>query len=73
MREYLHVGDKIVTLTGHEEITHIHDGVAETDSYEVGMDGDSMKVGERRLSAAEIGLLMREVDGKVHGVVLDEG
>ena len=44
MREYLHVGDKIVTLTGYEEIVHIHDGVSETDSYEVGMDGDSTKV-----------------------------
>lgn len=73
MKNIISVGSRVETLAGYEVATGYNGSIVYTDSYEVDADGSATKVNNRMLTLAEIGHLMREVDGKLHEVRFEEG
>lgn len=70
--QYITKGDTINTMAGYEVVKGYNGSIVDTDSYEIGEDGEPEKVGERRLTLEEIGHIMREVDGLNHKVFYEE-
>lgn len=66
---YIRKGDEIETVGGFEVVTAVRNGFAHTESYEVCDNGEMDRVGTRMLTAAEIGRLMKEVDGQNHMII----
>lgn len=66
---YIRKGDEFDTVSGYEVVTAVRNGFAHTASYEVQDNGEMEYSGKRMLTAAEIGRLMKEVDGENHTII----
>lgn len=62
----LHVEDGYIRITGANG-----SGLIYADQYFVDEDGTEKYIGERCLTASEIGLLMKAVDGQNHHIVYE--
>ena len=62
-------GTEIKTIAGYMIATGYNGSIVYLDEYETNEAGEAEKVGERRLTLAEIGDAMKEVDGQNHKVI----
>lgn len=73
MADYIKKYDQIETMAGYIVVTEFNGTILYCKEYDVDMDGNSvLKDDDARYTLAEVGHLMKEVDGRNHRVVWED-
>ena len=65
-------GTKIDTATGYAHVTGFNGHIVYLDMYEANEDGYCRFSEERMLTLSEVGLMMKEFDGRNHKVIWED-